>query len=138
MWLKAIIIFILVLFVSTCKNYESKNIYDIKNDLINNYANNNSLDINLSKYNIYKPSDFLIQDKNLYFLFAKIIIDNKEQNLDWFNFLIKNAVNKDNLFRDDAIKLYFKFLLLNKNNDQAKELIKNYLNYLNKAEYENL
>ena len=104
-----ILLFILLLF--SCIDIKNKNhklIKEIKSLNIDNVEVTNLL----KKNNIKNPNNLILYDSNYYYLLSKLFYIKKinEKYNTWFNYFIENSIKIDNIFKDDALKLYITHL----------------------------
>ena len=105
---KKIIIFILFLpLLFVCKQNSFNTYIEFKEEFILS-SPTNSIDI-LQKYNITSPWN--IKDPNYLYLFAKLIYDKIGCNK-WSDYLLINAIKKNNLFKNEALQLYIEWVLV--------------------------
>lgn len=126
------LIFSIIIFLFLNCNVTHDSIAKFKKELLT--VNEANLKEFLKNYNINKYDDFKIKDYNYYYIFAKLFYD-KTAYSKWTLYLLNKAIEYDNIFRNDAINFYLKYLIENENYEKLIKFVNNNLELLKSDEY---
>lgn len=122
--IRNLFLIVIILLLFSCKDNKNRNhklIKEIKSLDIDNVE----ITKLLKKNNIENPSNIILYDPNYYYLLSKLFyIRNIDEKYNiWFNYFINNALKTDNIFKDNALKLYIAHLIKNNKWDLIKKTI---------------